>query len=320
MGGIDWRNMSLRIMSVLLALLLWIYVTNEQNPVHNQILSINLVQRGLPQGMVVSGNVPHNVSVRVQGTRGQITALTATDFEALLDLSEVKEGDQTLTVKINSPAGVQVTQVTPARVNVAVESIIEQQVQIATALKGSPARGYIALDPVILPSTVTVKGPRSKVALVTQVSVAADVEGASRQVEKMLPLTIPQSGVSVFPQIVKVTVPIIQMPSKSVPLKAGVTGSPAAGYEITGITVNPGEVLVSAPAEVLAGLKLLETEKIDLRGTDRDITVKTTVIPPAGVIEIKPVAVEAVVHLKKTVVEAPPDGSTTTNPPATTAH
>ncbi|MFZ5645922.1 MAG: YbbR-like domain-containing protein [Bacillota bacterium] len=300
MGAADWRNMSLRILSVLLALLLWVYVTNEQNPAYNQILSINLQQRGMPEGMVLNGNIPQNVSIRVQGTRGQVAALTPADFEAVLSLAGLTEGEHSVPVKVNAPQGLQISKVTPERISLSLESIIEQQVEVSAALKGAPARGYTVLDPVILPSTVTVKGPRSKVSAINGLAtVTVELDSADRQVEKILPVTVAQSGISVLPLSVKVTVPVTPMPVKTVPVRAGTTGSPAGEYEISGITVSPGDVQVMAPAEVLAGIRSIEIQSVDVTGATGDVTVKAAIIPPSGAVDIRPATVEVIVNIKK---------------------
>ncbi|MCL5057030.1 MAG: CdaR family protein [Actinobacteria bacterium] len=308
MSGIDWRNMSLRILSVLLALLLWLYVTNEQNPVHSQILSVNLSQRGLSQNMSVVGNIPRSVSIRVQGTRGQISSLTTDDFEAVLDLSGLEEGDRLVQVKVNSPAGIQIVQVNPGKVPVTLEGIVEQQVQVTASLKGAPVRGFYVLNPVVAPQTVTVRGPRSKVSAITQLGVTVEVEGVNSDVEKILPVAAPQSGVSVYPQSVKVTVPVSQLPTKSVPVRTGAVGSPSAGYEVDGITVSPAEVQVTAPAEVLAQLRWVEAEKVNISGADRDVTVRAAVALPTNAVEVKPAAVEITARLKKTETPPPAGG------------
>lgn len=303
MGAIDWRNMSLRILSVLLALLLWLYVTNEQNPVHSQVLTLNLLHRGLPQNMSISGSLPQNVSIRVQGTRSQLAALTAADFEAVLDLTGLGEGDHSVQVQVNSPPGLQV-QVNPNRVPVKLESIVEQHVPVAVSLTGTPLKGFYVLAPVATPQSVTVKGPRSKVAAVTQLGVAVDVEGVNSNLEKTIPLVAPQGGLSIYPVSVKVAVQVTQLPTKSVPVRVGVTGTPAAGYEVGSITASPAEVQVTAPPEVLAGIKGLEAEKVNVNGAESDLKIKTAVTLPSNIIEIKPSSVETTVRLKKT--EPPP--------------
>lgn len=299
MAGINWRNMALRILSVLLAVLLWIYATNEQNPVNDQILSIQLQRRDPPAGMVVSGSIPSNVSIRVQGPRTRVAALTPADFQAVLDLSGLSGGDHNVPVKVIPPPGIQVTQVSPPRVYVVVESIVEKQVDVSAAFKGSPAKGYTALQPVIQPSKVTLKGPGSKVNAIDQIKVTVDVESATGVVDQTVPVSSGQNGVTVSPQSVRVTVPVIPLPSKPVAVRTGVVGEPAPEYEIAGITVNPANVQVTAPSEALSGINWVETENVDVKGADRDVTVRIGVRLPSGAVEINPAAVEVTVHLRK---------------------
>ncbi|MCL6612161.1 MAG: hypothetical protein K6T66_11540 [Peptococcaceae bacterium] len=299
MAGIKWRNMALRILSVLLAVLLWIYATNEQNPVNDQILSIQLQRRDPPAGMVVSGSIPSNVSIRVQGSRTRVAALTPADFQAVLDLSGLSEGDHNVPVKVSPPPGIQVIQVTPGRVYVVVESVVEKQVDVAAAFKGNPAKGYTALEPAIQPSKVTLRGPGSKVNAIDHIKVTVDVESATGVVDQTVPVSSGQNGVTVSPQSVRVTVPVTPLPSKTVAVRAGVVGEPAREYEMAGVTVNPANVQVTAPSEALSGINWVETENIDIKGADRDVTVRIGVRLPTGAVEIKPAAVEVTVHLRK---------------------
>ena len=303
MAGMRWRNLALRVLSVLLAILLWIYATNEQNPQNDQILSIQLHRLNPPQGVEVSG-LPTNISIRVQGPRTQVAALTAVDFQAVVDLSGVIEGEQYIPVKVNAPTGIQVVQVTPPRVHVVVDSVVEKQVNVAAVLKGNPGRGYNALDPVIQPDKVILRGPRSKVAAIDQVKVTVEVESATRPVEQTLPLN-PGQGIGVTPQSVKVSVPVIPMPAKTLAVRAVVNGDPAPGFETLGVTVSPANVQVVAPSNILAGLSGVDTEKIDLKGAERDLTVKIGITPPPGVVELNPNTVEVTIRIKKKEQPAP---------------
>lgn len=298
MAGVNWRNMALRILSVALALLLWIYATNEQNPVNDQILSLQLQRLNQPKGMVVSG-IPSSVSVRVQGSRTQVTALSANDFQAVVDLSGVVEGDNYIQVKVSSPPGIQVILITPNRVHAVADSVIEKQVDVAASLKGNPAKGYTTQEPVIQPAKVTLRGPRSKIAAIDQIRVTVDVESATGVVDQTVPVNSGQNDVSVVPQTVKVTVPVTPLPAKTVAVRARVTGEPARDYEISGFSISPANVTVMAPSGELAGINWVETEKIDIKGAERDVTVKIGVSPPAGSVEVRPAAVEVTVQIKK---------------------
>lgn len=305
MAGINWRNMALRILSVLLAVFLWIYATNEQNPVNDQILSIQLQRREPPAGLVVSGNIPSNISIRVQGPRTQMAALTPADFQAILDLSKLTEGDHSIPIQVHSPSGVQVNQVTPAKVYVSVESVIEKEVAVSAQFTGNPARGYTNLEPIIQPSKVTIRGPKSKVNAIEQVQVSVNVESATGMVEQTVPVNPGDHAISVSPQSVKVTVPVAPLPSKTVAIKARVTGEPAAGYEMAGFIISPANVQVFAPVTVLSGINRVETDVINVGGATSDVTVKVNVHALPGFYEIKPSTVDVTVTIRKAAGQEP---------------
>jgi len=314
MARIDWRNMLLIIASIILALFLWVFATNERNPVQDQIISLNLAQRGLDDHMVVSG-IPPSVSVRVQGTRTMVAALNPDEFDAFVYLAGLPEGEHMVQVSVNPPPGFLVTQVTPGRVRAVIEQVLDRQVPVKVTVKGTPERGFVAGEPVAQPASVTVSGPRSVTEPIKQIDFSVDIEGVVTEVVKTFPVVITQSGVGVSPQTVKVTVPISAYPSKMVSVRA-TTGEDLPGdYTITGYTVNPAEVLVTAHPDSIGGISYVETGKIDVKNAQQDFTVKTPVVLPAGAEEVKPSTVEVTVHVQKTIVAPPPGTDDTEMPP-----
>lgn len=297
MASPDWRKMSLRLLAVFMAVVLWVYVTNEQNPVNEQIFKIPLSQSGMPENHVVSG-IPSHVSVRAQGTRTQISGLTQDDFKAALDLSGIKVGDNGVQVEVTSPPGIRISQVSPARVQLVVDLLVEKQIPVTANLRGVVAQGYSHLEAVVQPGAVTVKGPKKLLDGLLSLAVTVDIGSAAGLVEQTLPVGDVPAGVSVNPRNVKVTIPVTPTPSKTVVVEPGTDGKPAEGYEISGYTIKPEGVEVVAPASVLSELSGVELEKIDVSGATSDITLGVKVIKPAGAVEVRPGTVEVTVLIK----------------------
>lgn len=282
-----------------MAVVLWVYVTNEQNPVNEQIFKIPLSQRGAPENYVISG-IPTHVSVRAQGTRTQISSLTQDDFKAVLDLSGIKVGDNGVQVEVTSPPGIRVSQVSPARVQLVSDLLVEKQIPVTANLKGAVAPGYSHLEAVVQPGAVTVKGPKKLLDGLLSLFVTVDIGSAAGLVEQTLPVGDVPAGVTVNPRNVKVTIPVTPIPSKTVMVKPDTDGKPAEGYEISGYTVKPEGVEVVAPASVLSGVSQVEIEKIDVSGASSDITQGVKVIKPSGAVEVRPGTVEVTVRIKAT--------------------
>lgn len=305
MPRLNWRNLSLQILSLLMALILWVYVTNEQNPLDERPFNVSLRGRGVPDGYLVTG-LPSTVNVRAQGSRGQLTTLTPGDFQAVVDLSGITPGENELTVNVSAPPGIRVIQVSPSRVRVQVDRVVEKEVPVAVTFRGEPAAGYSALAATVNPPLVHLKGPEQLVNAVTRVTATVDVQGASGTVERSATLTGLPRGVSVFPPVVRVTVPVLAMPVKEVPVEPQVRGTPAAGYRVEEVRVEPGAVQVSAPAPTLAGLQRVNTVPVDISGVSQDVVRRVGLVAPGSGVVLRPEQVQVTVRLSP-LPENPPE-------------
>ncbi|WP_424659302.1 CdaR family protein [Desulfofundulus sp.] len=301
----NWRNLSLQILSLLMALILWVYVTNEQNPVDERLFNVSLQGRGIPDGCLVTG-MPPTVNVRAQGSRGQLTILTPGDFQAVVDLSGVKPGENELTVNVNAPPGIRILQVSPSRVRVQVDRIVEKEVPVEVTFKGEPGPGHSIMAATVEPPLVHLKGPERLVGNVTRVTATVDVQGAEATLEKSAVLTGLPRGVIVHPSAVKVTVPVLAMPEKEVPVEPQVRGTPAAGYQVEEVRAEPGTVQVSAPAQTLAALQRVSTVPVDIGGASENVVRKVNLVAPGGGVVLRPDQVWVTVRLSP-VPENPPE-------------
>jgi len=310
----QWRDNSYRILSLLLALLLWVYVTNEQNPVSDQSFSVPLTARDLPQGYVVAG-LPGAVNVRVRGASLVINALRRDDFSALVNLSGVKSGRQEVKVQLNAPHEVEVLQISPATVVITADQVAEKKVPVVAVLKGSVADGLQAGAPVVDPANATVSGPSAALAKISQLSVTVNVSGAKAAVTSEAPLESGLTGVTVSPARVRVTVPVTALPVQSLPVRLQLTGEPASGYALAGTTVRPQTVQVTARDNALHGLTVINTKPLDISGIDADMEKDVALVLPDGVSLLQPERVTVTVNVNRVEVQQtsqpPPDGNET---------
>ena len=75
------ENILARIISILIACGLWIYVMTDQNPIIERSVEVQLKQVNLPENMMVF-NAPDRVTVKVRGSRSLVTE----DSEKLIQL------------------------------------------------------------------------------------------------------------------------------------------------------------------------------------------------------------------------------------------
>jgi YbbR domain-containing protein len=157
------RNKPLKILSLLLAVALWFAVSGEERT--EITLSISLELASVPRNLVVTGEVPPTLQVRVVGPKSIISKLSQTRLTQTLDLTGYKSGRHTHYFGPSSfsfPRGVQVIRVQPNPINLNLALSMTRTLAIRPVLEGRPPEGYEVLEVKTRPDAVTVKGPANE--------------------------------------------------------------------------------------------------------------------------------------------------------------
>lgn len=297
----SWQRYSLMLLSLFLAVLLWLYVTNLQAPLREQEFRVTLQTKGLPEGMVVE-ELPERVSVRVKTASVKVGGLEAGDFIAAVDLSEVKLGENNLPVSVTAPPGVEIIRVSPATVTVLVDKLVQKQIPVQVFLRGNPQPGYSTGEPLLVPNAVLARGPSRLLATIDQVPVTVDVEGASQNLDYSLPISLQHEEIKLSPGVVRVVVPVnITVPYKTVPVRIVTTGTPAKGYEVDQASAQPAVVKVYAPSDILAGINEVATKDINISGVSGNINRSVNLQVPEGAVLVQPQRLKVMVSIVKKV-------------------
>jgi YbbR domain-containing protein len=283
----------IKILSLLLAVFLWMYVTNELNPTKEQVLrQIPVETRELGAGLAVL-DMPRQVTLRVQGNQNVMADLSPRSVEISVDLSRVQVGNNRLPVKVKLPSGVRLVDVTPDQITVQIDRLAEKHVHIRAEATSRAAEGYRQMKPVVKPSQVLIKGPQKALASIDAVLARVDLKDRTANVLETVPVqfldrqgkVVGKPGVEVTPAQVEVFVPIVvELPSKTVPVRTPVTGTPAEGLTVTAVIPEPKTVTVTGSREALAGITEVVTEAVDVTGVQEDTLKAVRLRLPAGVI------------------------------------
>jgi hypothetical protein len=103
MNKID-KKWQLKIICLLLAIVLWFVIINEQNPLSEGSYTVPITVENLDSQYITS-NVPKTVYVRLSGPRNTIINVGPSDIKAYIDLSSVQEGEVEVPVHIEIPSG-----------------------------------------------------------------------------------------------------------------------------------------------------------------------------------------------------------------------
>jgi len=163
------HNLGLKLLSVALAVFLWIVVLGEQKievTVHVPL------QLALPQDFFLANDPVDALDIHLRGPKTLVTSLTPREV-ALSELP-VKwvEGENIIPIRpdlVRVPRGIQVVGVTPQRVRVVLEPAVEREVEIAPRTEGAPPEGYVVRRVVSVPTRIRMVGPVSEIRRITRV-------------------------------------------------------------------------------------------------------------------------------------------------------
>src|SRR6476646_6416994 len=131
----DW---SLKLLSLAIAIALWLLVTGQNQPVAAHVnVQLNFIR---PPALEISNDPPHTVDVMLTGSRSKLDDLTSLDLVATIDISDQRAGERVLRLadkaQITLPQGIKVDGFQPSAVPVRLEEIVERQVAVEPKLEG----------------------------------------------------------------------------------------------------------------------------------------------------------------------------------------
>jgi YbbR domain-containing protein len=165
-----FAHTGLKVVSVVLAVLLWLMVSSQRASVERG-LRIPLELQNLPDNLEMVEPPQESVDVRVRGTADTLGRLVAGDLVATVDLSSAQSGRRLFHLapeRVKAPFAVVVTHVAPSSVAIRFEPAATRIVPIQPSLEGEPAAGFMVGRISADPPTVEVVGPESLMRRVTE--------------------------------------------------------------------------------------------------------------------------------------------------------
>ena len=158
----DW---SLKLLSLAIAIVLWLLVTGQNQPVTAHVnVQLNFIR---PPALEISNDPPRTVDVMLTGSRNKLDDLTSLDLVATVDISDQRTGERVLRLadkaQIILPQGIKVDGFQPSAIPIRLEEIVERQVPVEPKLEGKPADGFEVYSAFTSKGSVSVRGPASRV-------------------------------------------------------------------------------------------------------------------------------------------------------------
>lgn len=307
------NNNFAKILALAVSLLLWFMIHLDEVPTTPTIttgISSKVVERTVPvqpygldsNAYVLTSLSTDEVRLEIKGQRSMLTSIfTNDDYKVLVDLSQVKDGSNTLPLVPDLPSGVEVVSMEPSMVTVNVEKLGTKSFNVNIVPEGEPSAGYTAGTPVVEPSApVKVTLPEGQLDAVTSVQGSVSVKDAKEDViQKKVKLQAYDAegkvieNATISPQTVEVRVPVNQ-PYTKVPLRIKYSGQLPEGLVLSSVEPSVKEVSIYGSEGALAGIQSYDQATLDLAqftesGTS---TVNVDLTPPSGSEKIEPSSIQ----------------------------
>lgn len=286
-------NMGTKIISLLIAIVLWVVVLGSRNVEVTKEVPLEIVTSS---DLVVGSDVPEKIAFRLSGPKAFLRAILDRREEPIrVNLTNSKAGLMTYRFfndNIRVPIGVKVLSVTPAALLIRLEPLKTREIPVKVQLQGIPPEGYRVIRTEARPSRVKVRGPESRVAALSElVMQSVDISEMRVSEDREARFDLSLANLQILGEIPKVHVEIEAPPAnfkiKGVEVRA-ISNGPNGKVNLSEKTVT---LYIRASADMLQNINRDQVSvTIDLRGKLRgkySETVKVSL--PKGVDLVKAV-------------------------------
>ena len=260
--GFVVHNWPLKLAAIVLASLLYAGLVLSQSartwpgPIPIQVIH-------QPSSAFIVGSLPDVTNVQYFAPVDVADRVSSSAFVATVDLATANAAASEpflVPVRLQGPDGVNIIDYTPREIYVRLDPLVTSTVPV-TVDHGTVPEGLRLGETTLSQSTATVSGPESVVNQVVAAVARVRIQSSGIDVDQLVDL-VPVDGrdevlspVELTPTSVRVSIPVgTPAGTKTVPVNAVVTGTPAAGFEVATTSITPAVATVAGETSTLAGL------------------------------------------------------------------
>ncbi|MBS4931689.1 MAG: hypothetical protein KH020_10290 [Clostridiales bacterium] len=277
-------NWAMKVLSVILAIIIWLLVTNIDNPYTTKTftdISVNVINEDalLKKNKtwdIIEGD---KVTVTLKAKRSVIDKLTRADIQATADLSKLSI---TNAVPINVTVSHYEEEIKEKNLGsvdtlkVKLENMKTKQFAVTVETIGDVGAGYAIGTKIPTPNIVEVTGPESLIKRINQVRATISVDGiVSDETFSVEPSYYNYDGDKLDSSrlscnVERLEVSINLLKTKKVDLSVETVGEVAKGYQLESVLLEPKSVTIAGTEEKLKDLDTILVDGLSVEGLTED--------------------------------------------------
>ena len=143
----------------ILACLFWFTVVMTRTQIGDMIFTVPIQYSNLQNQLVMEGDVSQDVKVHLEGPLSTLTTLDLSLLKVLVDLSDIGEGEQSITLSVNDAKvgkKVKVLDIIPSAIDIKVKTLQKKELPVEAQLIGTPGNGFKVLSITMIPNRLQV--------------------------------------------------------------------------------------------------------------------------------------------------------------------
>lgn len=307
-------NWFLITMSILSAIVIWIYVVYEIEPMFETTIkdvpiSYTRYSDKFSNGkLVLSSKSRETANIRIKGKRGELVKINKDDISCTVDMSGVNtSGTHKIPVSVYfNVSGMEVVSKDPYSVSVDVDDVITKELNIKVETTGVPAESFIYDSIEYAHDKVRITGAKNILSNVKRARVTVDISGKTEPVSgryKIILLDkdgneVEEEGISKNISYIEVTCNILQL--KEIKITPDLSIAERRDKKKVTATVNPSTVKILGNKNLVSGLTEILTMPIDVRYVKNGdkIKIKLTELPEKIKFEEDPEEIEVTLKVE----------------------
>jgi YbbR domain-containing protein len=274
--GLILRNWHLKLSALLLATVLYTGLVFSGSFTDSSV-QVRVEQVNVSRDVFVLSAEPGVVEVQYRVANEQAGGVTAEDFVVGVDIStyDLDRAPEPQELRLEVRAlkdGLEDLTVVPETIRVAADRVEVRSVPVEVD-RGTIPDGLEIDEPVLSADAVEVRGPASVVAQVDRAVAFIDIPASGINVNEPVPLTLVDVAdqpvgagqLEVDPEVVSVQIEVRAVETETtVAVRPDFSGTPAPGFALEALRVEPAFVTIVGLPEVLAEITSVTTEPITI--------------------------------------------------------
>ncbi len=286
------KDMKTKIISILIAVFAWLFVTNATNPFVPRTfynIPVTIINEDYLEenNYTLKNTIRNYIDVTIRGRQEAVDKVRSSDFVASLDFSQITSVNNRRLV-IPEPEclvkDVTIESYTPSAIDIQLARNKTGTFEVELEHNISLKPGYVLLNTALSQETIQIFGEETLIDSVDSIKAKLELKDVDRDMTTQVQCNVYNKAgkeIASLSKDLKVNVKVEV--AKEVPVALVTRGRLAADYVETLRVIDPVKVLITGSVEDLESLRDIKTEQVDIDGLDSNFTASVPLVVPEGV-------------------------------------